>query len=175
MKEKISFVSPDPEVEVHLPDGRVLSGPRGAKVEKFLAVLKYDSQLVAAIVNSDLRELTYRIEIESRVEPVTMSSPDGARIYRRSLTFLLEMAFTDLFPDGILFVDHSVASGGYYCQVGGRNPLSESEIEELKVHMQKLVDSDLPFERKEVPLQEAIEYFRSHGYDDKVRVLKYRK
>ena len=56
-------------------------------------------QLVAAIVNGDLRELTYPINIESRVEPVTMSYPDGARIYRRSLTFLLEMAFADLFPD----------------------------------------------------------------------------
>jgi uridine kinase len=175
MKEMIGFVSPSSEVEVHLPDGRVLSGPRGAKVEQFLAALEYDAQLVGAIVNGDLRELTYAIQMESRVEPVTMSSPDGARIYRRSLTFLLEMAFADLFPDGILFVDHSVASGGYYCQVGGRNPLSESEIETLKVHMQKLVDADLPFERKEVPLQEAIEYFRSRGYEDKVRLFKYRK
>jgi uridine kinase len=175
MKEKISFVSPSPEIEVRLPDGQVLSGPRGAKVGEFLAVLEHDSQLVAAIVNSDLRELNYPLKMESRVEPVTMSSPDGARIYRRSLTFLLEMAFADLFPDGILFVDHSVASGGYYCEVGGRNPLSESEIEELKVHMQKLVDADLPFERKEVPLQEAIEYFHSRGYEDKVHLLKYRK
>ena len=175
MKEKIGFVSPNPEVEVHLTDGRVLSGPRGAKVGEFLSALEHDSQLVGAVVNGDLRELTYPIKIESRVEPVTMASPDGARIYRRSLTFLLEMAFADLFPDGILFVDHSVASGGYYCQVGGRNPLAESEIGALKVHMQKLVDSDLPFERKEVPLSEAIQYFHSRGYEDKVHLLKYRK
>lgn len=175
MSQKIRFVSPNPEVEVHLPDGRVLSGPRGAKVGVFLTALEHDSQLVAAIINGDLRELNYPINIDSRVEPVTMSSPDGARIYRRSLTFLLEMAFAEQFPDGILFVDHSVASGGYYCQVGGRNPLTESEIEALKIHMQKLIDSDLPFERKEVPLQEAIEYFRSRGYEDKVRLLKYRK
>jgi len=113
--------------------------------------------------------------MESRVEPVTISSPDGARIYRRSLTFLLEMAFADLFPDGVLFVDHSVASGGYYCQVTGRAPLSDFEIASLKDHMQKLIESDLPFERREVPLQEAIEYFRSRGYDDKVLLLKYRK
>jgi uridine kinase len=175
MNEKISFVSPSPEVEVYIPDGRVLSGPRGANVGEFLATLKHDSQPVAAIVNGDLRELNYPIEIDSRVEPVTMSSPDGARIYRRSLTFLLEMAFAELFPDGILFVDHSVASGGYYCQVGGRNPLSESEIEDLKVHMQKLVEADLPFERKEVPLSEAIAYFHSRGYEDKVHLFKYRK
>jgi uridine kinase len=41
--------------------------------------------------------------------------------------------------------------------------------------MQKLVDSDLPFERKEVPLSQAIQYFHSRGYEDKVHLLKYRK
>jgi len=175
MKENIQFVTPRSEVEIHLPDGRVLSGPRGAKVGEFLSAMEHDSQLVGAIVNGELRELTYAVKMDSRVEPVTMSSPDGARIYRRSLTFLLEMAFSDLFPDGKLFVDHSVASGGYYCQVTGRKPLSEAEADELKVHMQKLIESDLPFERKEVPLREAVEYFRSRGYEDKVALLKYRK
>ena len=58
-----------------------------------------------------------------------MSMPDGARIYRRSLTFLLEMAFADLYPEANLYVDHSVASGGYYCQVAGRLPLSDSELD----------------------------------------------
>ena len=175
MNEKINLVSPRSSVEIQLPDGRVLSGPRGARVGEFLELLEYDSQLIAAIVNGDLRELTYPISIESRVIPVTMSDADGARIYRRSLTFLLEMAFGDLFPDAVLFVDHSVASGGYYCQVTGRGPLSEAEIGGLRVHMQQLVKSNLPFERMEVPLKEAIEYFHSRGFEDKVRLLSYRK
>ena len=175
MNEQIKIVSLRPSVEIHLTDGRVLSGPRGAKVGEFLHVLEYDSQLVAAIVNGDLRELTYPINIESRVSPVTMSDPDGARIYRRSLTFLLEMAFNDLFPDAVLYVDHSVASGGYYCQVTGRAPLFEAEIDALKDHMQELVRSDLPFEKMEVPIKEAIEYFHSRGYEDKVRLLSYRR
>jgi len=175
MTEKINLVPPRSSVEIHLPDGRVLSGPRGAKVEDFLSTLQYDAQLVAAIINGDLRELTYPIEMDSRVAPITMSMPDGARIYRRSLTFLLEMAFTDLFPEADLFVDHSVASGGYYCQLSGRNQLSESELQSLKVHMRKLVESNQPFVRKEVPLQEAIDYFRVRGYDDKVNLLKHRR
>jgi len=175
MDEKINLVSPRSSVEIQLPDGRVLSGPRGAKVGKFLETLEYDAQLIAAVVNGDLRELTYPVNIESRVIPITMSDPDGARIYRRSLTFLLEMAFTDLFPDATLFVDHAVASGGYYCQVTGHKLLSESEIKALKVHMQELVKSNLPFDRMEVPIKEAIEYFHSRGYEDKVRLLSYRK
>ena len=175
MTEKIKVISPRSSVEIHLPDGRVLSGPRGAKAGEFLRTLELEAQAVAAIVNNDLRELTYPITIESRVIPVTMSDPDGARIYRRSLTFLLEMAFNDLFPEAVLYVDHSVASGGYYCQVTGRVPLFEAEIDALKDHMRDLVESDLPFERMEVPIQEAIEYFHARGYEDKVRLLSYRK
>jgi len=175
MNEEITIISPRSAVEIHLTDGRVLSGPRGAKVGEFLQTLQHDSKLVAAVVNGDLRELTYPINIESRVIPVTMADPDGARIYRRSLTFLLEMAFSDLFPNAVLYVDHSVASGGYYCQVTGRAPLFESEIDALRDHMHGLVKSDLPFERMEVPLQEAIEYFHSRGYEDKVRLLSYRR
>lgn len=175
MTENIKLITSRPEVEIHLPDGRVLSGPRGATVGAFLAAVPTESQWVAAVVNNELRELTYTIEIESRVEPLSMESADGARIYRRSLTFLLEMAFTDLFSEGVLFVDHSVASGGFYCQVRGRQPLSESEIGELKAHMQALIDADLPFERREVPISEAIEYFQARGYTDKVHLLRYRK
>jgi uridine kinase len=171
------ITQPRPEVEIHLPDGRLLSGPRGAKVGNFLhsIVGSFDAPVVAAIVNGDLRELTYPINIESVIQPVTMSDPDGARIYRRSLTYLLEMAFGDLYPRGKLTIDHSVSFGGYYCQVSGREPLSKSELDALNIHMQELVDANLPFERQEVPLADAIEYFRSLGFEDKVHLLSHRR
>ncbi|MFZ5884846.1 MAG: nucleoside kinase [Chloroflexota bacterium] len=171
----IQISQPSDTVQIHLPDGQTLEGPRGAAVGEFLSAVEHRSLLVGAIVNGELRELTYPVRMEAKVEPVLMDSADGARIYRRSLTFLLEKAFADLFPEGTLYVDHSVASGGYFCQVTGRAPLSDEEIEALKAHMQQLVEADLPFERKEVPLQEAIEYFRSKGYEDKVSLLKYRR
>lgn len=176
-KSIILITKSRPEVEVHLPDGRVLSGPRGAKVGDFLEIVadSFQAPVVAAVVNRNLRELTYPIDYESTVKPVDMSEPDGARIYRRSLTFLLEMAFSDLDPKGTLTIDHSVSFGGYYCQVSGRQALSESEIEALKAHMQELVDADIPFERKEIPLEEAIEYFRRLGYEDKIHLLLHRR
>ena len=41
--------------------------------------------------------------------------------------------------------------------------------------MHELVDADMPFERQLVPLDEAIEYFKSKGLQDKVQLLKYRQ
>jgi uridine kinase len=175
MTERFHLTPPRPTVEIHLPDGRVISGPRGSKVGDFLAQVEHDSQLVGAVINGDLRELTFPVVMDSRVKPVTMTTPDGTRIYRRSLTFLLEMVFADMYPEATVFIDHSVASGGYFCEVKGRKPLSESELGVLKVLMQKIVKDDLPFVRKEVPLKEAMEYFLSQGEEDKVQLLKYRK
>ncbi len=171
----VRLAQPRSEVEVHLPDGRVLAGPRGAPVGEFLQAIESEAPIVAAIVDDELRELTYAIEMEARLRPVTMSDSDGALIYRRSLNFLLEMAFADLFPQAKLTVDHSISFGGYYCQVSGRPPLSEEEIARLKAHMQELVEADLPFVKLEVPLQEAIDYFRSMGHEDKVHLLRYRR
>ncbi|MFN7035031.1 MAG: nucleoside kinase [Bellilinea sp.] len=172
----ITFIKPRDEVEIHLPDGRVLQGRRNTPVVEFLKALPEwdDPLIVGAIVNHELRELTYPITIESKVTPLTMTSADGARIYRRSLTFLLEAVFEELFPNATLTVDHSVTSGGYYCQVGGRVPLSDGELRRLETRMLELVKQDLPFERLTVPLSEAIQYFESKGHQDKVSLLRYR-
>ncbi len=173
---RIHEVTPNPLVEIHLPDGRVLAGTRGTKIGDFLKVLPdWDNKpLMGAVVNGELRELTYPIDIESRVRPVTMADSDGARIYRRSLTFVLEAAFEDLYPNHYLSVDHSVSSGGYFCEVQNHEPLSIDEIEALEKHMRELVRADMKFERKHVPLREAMDYFEKKGQTDKLRLLKYR-
>jgi uridine kinase len=174
---RFSFVTPRETVEVHLSDGRVLSGPRGASVGEFLKVLEMPGEppIVGAVVNSELRELKYPIVIDSRVRPVTMGEADGMRFYRRSLIFLLEAAFEELFPRALLTVDHSVSSGGYFCQVYHRPPLTNEELAQLEARMRVLVEEDISLERSEVPIQDAIEFFRKKGYEDKVRLLKHRK
>lgn len=164
-------------VEINLEDGRVLSGPRGAPVGDFLrAIAKPDDvPVVGAVVNGELRELTLPILMDARVRPVNMSEADGMLIYRRSLTFLLDVAFEELYPDAVLTIDHSVASGGYYCQVSGHPPLTDAELAALEKHMRKLVKADLPFTKRETPLAEAIAYFQAKDYPDKVRLLAHRK
>lgn len=175
--EQFTLVKPRGSVEIHLPDGRVISGPRGAAVGFFLRKLPEwrDPPIVAAIINGDLRELTFPIQMDANVQPVSIGDTDGARLYRRSLTFLLEVAFEDLYPQAALTVDHSVASGGFYCQVAGRHPLNDDEVAALEERMRALVAEDLPIERRQVPIAEAIAYFEQKRMPDKVRLLRYRQ
>jgi len=177
IENKISLVEPRKTIEVHLPDARVLKGPRNCDIGTILHALpEFDNPpIVGAVVNGVLRELTYQINMDSNVRPVTMGESDGMRIYRRSLIFLLDTAFDQLFHKAILRVDHSIASGGYYCRVEGVPPLTNQEITKLEKSMRKLVAADLSFNREEVPLSHAISYFESEGEFDKVRLLSHRK
>jgi uridine kinase len=174
---EIKLVEPGPIIEIHLPDGRVLSGPRNLPVERYLCTLPEadNPPIVGAIINGELRELTYPIKMDATVRPVTMGQADGMLIYRRSLVFLLETAFERLFPDAILTVDHSVSSGGYYCQVSGRPSLKEADLKALDTEMRRMVELDLPITRMEVPLPEAIAYFTETGKTEKVSLLAHRQ
>lgn len=173
----IQITQPNPTVQIHLPNGKTLTGPRGTKVGDFLAQVQEDfsAPVVAAIINNEIHELTYPIHIESNCTPITMDSADGARIYRRSLVFLLEMVFAQKFTSGRLNIDHSVSSGGFYCEVKERDPLTGDEIRALEQEMKKIIVEDHPFERREIPIQEAVEYFADRGYEDKLRLFKHRR
>jgi len=170
------FVPPSPTVEVQLPDGRVICGPRNAPIGDFLKQLESEGYppIVGAVMNNELRELTYPVSQDAVVRPVTMAEADGMLIYRRSLTFLLDAAFESLFPEATLVIDHSVAFGGYYCQVSPNLLLTPDKLNQLEETMRALVAADLPFTKREVPLQEASAYFEAKGYPDKVRLLAHR-
>lgn len=168
---------PRESVELTLSDGRIITGKRGGRLEAFVrTVQKHEEPLiVGAILDGQLRELTYPVGQDGRATLLTMEDTDGARIYRRSLVFLLEVAFKSCFPGGELNIDHSVSSGGYYCQVSNLPHFGQEELDRIKVAMQDLVDQDVPFVRETVPLEEAVAYFKEAGEDDKVRLLKYRQ
>src|SRR5512137_2068599 len=103
---------PRPNVEALLANGRILCGPRNQPIASFLKNLpEWNSHdpIMGAVVNGELRELTHLVELDSRVRVVRMSDSDGSGIYRRSITFLLEAAFEDTFPNADISIDHSLS------------------------------------------------------------------
>ena len=171
------FAAPGDQIEIHLPDNRTLRGPRGATAESLLqpVVAELPARLMGVVVNGELCELTHPIDMEARVRLVTMADADGARIYRRSLTFLLEAAFRHLFPGALLFVDYSLASGGYFCNVRGRGPFTPDELKSLEAEMRRLVAQNLPFCKRDVTVAEAIAWFESRHDLDNARLIRHRR
>ncbi|MDF1519422.1 MAG: nucleoside kinase [Brevefilum sp.] len=163
-------------VEVIVDDGTVMSGPRYTPIGDFMRAYQDPEkpQIVGAIVNNDLRELTFPVSADAKVTPIDMGNSDGARIYRRSLTFLLEVAFIELFPKWSLTIDHSVSSGAYFCHVPESEPFKEQDLVKLEAVMREIVDADEPLIREKVALEDAKSFFRKHQQEDKLRLLNYR-
>lgn len=168
---------PRDTVEIYLPDGRTYQGKRNTPIIEFMKILPewHDPQIVGAVMDGELRELTFPVKKDTVVKPIHISDSDGSKIYRRSLVFLLQASFEDVFPHLELSVDYSVPNGGYFCRVIAHTPLSVLEVEKLEKHMRKLVEQDLPINREIVDLEEARAYFASKNYTDKLQLLKYRK
>jgi uridine kinase len=173
----IHMAQPRDTAQVWLDDGRVFEGPVGTPLEEFIRVAGSDpmAPTVAALIDHELRELTYRVEGDVEVMPITMDHSDGFRIYRRSLAFLLVTAVHELFPEATVYVDHSLTFGGYFCQVQDRQPFTEEELAQIEYRMREIVEADEPILKTRVPLSEAIALFEARGDDDKVRLLNRRR
>ena len=177
INDSILPASPRQAVQVRFKTGQVYEGPVGTPLEAFVRAAKFDgpAPVVAALVDGRLCELTFPVSRDVDVEPVSMENSDGMRIYQRSLTLLLTVASRAVFPEAGLMVDHAVPLGGFYCQVSGRPPFTPGELSQIDLRMRAIVRADEPIARETVPVAKAIEIFEQLGYDDKVRLLRFRK
>lgn len=135
---------------------------------------EYSSTIVAAMVNDELRELTWPLTEDARIRFLDLSSDDGQRIYIRSLSFLLVRAAKDIIPENHISIEHSLGNG-LYVETRGSQPLTEEKVEAIQERMWQLAKADLPFKKDQIPLSKAQEIFRDQGQMDKVELLKYRK
>jgi len=168
---------PSKTAQVRFPDGCVYEAPIGTPLEEYICAAMPDppALIVAARVNGKLKELTYPITTNADVIPLSIATSDGIRIYRRSLCFLLITAVSELFPDARIVVDHSITMGGLFCHILGRKPFDEEETRSIESRMRDLVAEDAPITKARIPLSEAITGFQRRGWDDKVRLLRYRE
>jgi uridine kinase len=164
-------------VQVTLPDGRTLEGPAGTTIQAFLraAGLQPEPPVVAALLGKDLCELSHPVLADAQLVPLDTGTGDGARIYRRSLIFLLVVAVRELFPGSDVAVDHSVSDGGFFCTAYQRAPFSAEDMQRIETRMREIAHADEPIRRREVPLPDAIKIFEREGFLDKVRLMKARE
>lgn len=135
---------------------------------------QYETPIVAAKVNYDLKELHYTLEEDAYVEFLDLNAKDGLRIYQRSLIFVLIRATKDLFPERQLHVEHSLGRG-IYCELHGHTSLTKNEVIEIKRRMQEIITQDLPIEKRTISKKQITEIFNQNKEYGKINLLRYRK
>ncbi|QAA76246.1 MAG: Uridine kinase [Candidatus Bipolaricaulis sibiricus] len=160
-------------VQAVFPDDRAFEGPTGTPLADFVLAAYPEPQVpaVAAIVDGELRELSFPLREDASVRPVFLTDSEGIRIYTRSLSFLLAAAVDSLFPEARLIIDHSVPFGGYYCRVVRRPLFTPEELGRIEAHMRDLVRADAPIVREEVALTQAQARLCAQGLASKAELL----
>jgi uridine kinase len=169
-------------VQARLPDGRIYEAPLGTTLGDILkAAVPADAgtlqaTAVAAVVDGRLRELQTQLLGDADVTPLLVTDTDGARIYRRSLAFLLVTAAAEVFPEAAVMIEHSAPTvGGYFCSVRGREAFSREDLRVLEARMRAIVAADEPIVKSTVPVADAIALFQDRGELDKARLLAHRR
>lgn len=174
--EAVRETQPRRTAIVRFPDDRYFEARIGTPIEAYVKEAVGDGPVpvIAALVDGELRELTYLMMKDARVDPVYLSDSEGVRIYRRSLMLLMMAAVAELFPEVEIYVDHTLPFGAYFCEVEGRDPFTEGELAQIEARMREMVEEDLPIERDPIPLDEAVELFEARGEDERVKLMKWR-
>lgn len=158
------------EITISAADTAPVSVPEGTTVETALSrlglpsVTPRDIPVIAALVNNEVRALSYRLHINAHIQPVPLDCEAGQRVYRRSLCYALTIAASRVFPRRRLLIGHSLGNAYFYSfkeQTAGADDVSLLENE-----LESIVAANLPIERTVVSYTEALEYFRSHGMED---------
>ena len=163
--------------QIRLPDGRIFGAPVGTTLETYFSAIDFDlpAPIIAAHINGELRELTYHIEDDSDVIPITLADSDGTRIYNRSLAFLMITAVEQLFPEAKITLQYGLNFGGYYCTLEGRPDFTALELVQIERHMRRMVEANIPIGKERIPIEEALRLFEIKGYTDKLALLRNRK
>jgi uridine kinase len=134
--------------------------------------IKLKNPIIGALVNNRVKELSFVIVKNKKVEFIDYSHPDGVRMYVRSLIFVLYAAVKEVFPEVKLKMMHGI-SRGYYCELSGLGrPVDESDIISIKSEMEQLVLRDIPFEKIGLPNEEAVEICRAQNLRYKAKLFQ---
>ena len=146
---------------------------KGMTVMQCLQELKADVPGALAVQQGGrVMELTDVVLRDGEIRPLTLRDEEGRRIYERSLRFVLLLAFRRLMPGQVVRIEYSVG-GGVYLHTPGHE-LMAADAAAVEAEMRRIIAEDLPFDKREWSLDDAIAYFEEDGQQDKVELLKRR-
>lgn len=153
--------------------GRTIEVPMGTSlldIERLLQ-LAGPHPFLAAYVNNRIKELNYKIYRPVTVRFIDITSFEGIRVYQRTISFILQKAVRELFPDRTLYIRHSLGASGFYCEISGFGPIPAEHLDAIKTRMRGIIDRNLPIQGVKMPTDTARKIYEGFGMADKIALL----
>jgi threonyl-tRNA synthetase len=164
------------KVVVTLPDGKPLELPSGATGADAAAAIGpgLAKAALAIKVDGELRDLAAPLpDGGAEIAIVTDRDPEALELIRHDAAHVMAEAVLELYPGTKVTIGPPIESGFYYdFEFPPETKLSEEDLGKVEEAMQRHIAADEGFERRDVPVAEAIEIFRGQGQDFKVELIE---
>ena len=152
---------------------KIVEVTKGSSIIDLIEGDKYQYQ--AARVNNRIRELNYIIQEESKIELLTLKDRESQTIYQSTLRYLIIMAVKRLYPFARIIFNYSVSRSIFATITNLNRPLQKSDLDKIQALLDEIIAKDLPISRFSVTKEEAMNYYKEIGFNDKAKILEYRK
>ncbi len=133
--------------------------------------INLQNRVCGAIVNNQIRELSFCLVKPKRIEFIDVTHPDGRRLYIRSLIFVLYAAVKETFPEVTLKIQNGI-SNGYFFELNGLNrEITNSDIFTITQEMNSLILQDIPFVKRRLPTEEVVDFLAQQGLSEKAQLF----
>jgi threonyl-tRNA synthetase len=163
-------------ISVQLPDGskRQFDNPvTVAEVAASIGTGLAKAALAGRVGQGDAARVvdtSYRIEQDTQLAIITEKDADGLDVIRHSTAHLLAYAVKELFPEAQVTIGPVIENGFFY-DFSYKRPFTPEDLEAIEAKMTELAKKDEKVERRVLPRDEAVEYFKGIGEAYKAEII----
>jgi threonyl-tRNA synthetase len=158
-----------------LPDGTPLELPDGASGADAAAAIGpgLAKAALAIRVDGELRDLSAALPDGAEVSILTDRDPEALDLIRHDAAHVMAEAVQELYPGTKVTIGPAIENGFYYdFDFPADVKVTDADLERIEAAMRAHIDADEAFERRDVPVAEAIEIFEGQGEDYKVELIR---
>lgn len=117
--------------------------------------------VVGCKVNNEYQNLEFELNQDSKVELIDTATKEGMKIYRKSLLFVMGMAFEELYPEALITVNYQLYNS-MFCEIDNMTVTKEI-IQNVYNKMKEIINENVPIQKKIMTRQEAEEFYKNTG------------
>ena len=162
-------------VKVTLPDGAVREVEQGTTIEQLAESISpgLRKNAVAGKLDGKPVDLSTVIQQDATVHILTLDQEDGVEVLRHSTAHLMAQALKRIYGDAAVKLGIGpVIEDGFYYDIDLETPVSSEDFVKIEKEMEKIVQENLPIQRREVSREEAVRIFTEVGDPYKLELIR---
>ncbi len=159
-------------IQITLPDGSQRDYPAPLTVAEVASSIGSGlaKAALAAKVDGKVVDTSFQINANCAVAIITAKDADGLEIIRHSTAHLLAYAVKELFPEAQVTIGPVIEHGFYY-DFSYQRPFTPEDLSAIEKKMAELAAKDEPVQRRVLPRDEAVAYFKGLGEHYKAEII----